>query len=247
MSLPPKNIEPSAAGTRPSSARPSVDLPLPLSPTSPTTSPRRSDRSTPSTARTVPVERPNSRASASPPSSKRTERSLMSMTLSDDSDFTSGFVGNADLLPLELLGAAGGDLRLGAVQPALDLAPVGRRQRDGVVVNADLHRMRAAWAEAAAGRRIDQVRRRARDEVQARGAQADRRAQQLLGVRVLRVAEDVADVALLDDTARVHHRDPVACLGDDAEIVRDEQQRRVEVLPQVVEDLDDLRLDQHVE
>ena len=59
--------------------------------------------------------------------------------------------------------------------------------------------------------------------------------------------EHLAGVADLDDPAGVHHRDPVARLGDDAEVVGDQQQRGVEVAAQVVQDPDDLRLDQHVE
>src|SRR3954452_18492573 len=134
MSLPSNTIEPSAAGASPSSARPSVDLPLPLSPTSPTPSPRRSDNVTPSTARTVPVDRPKRRASASPPSWKRTDRSSISTTVGADRGDAgaSGFVGNADLLPLELLGAARRDLRVRAVQPALDVTAVGGRERHRV-------------------------------------------------------------------------------------------------------------------
>ena len=45
----------------------------------------------------------------------------------------------------------------------------------------------------------------------------------------------------------VHHRDPVARLGDDAQVVGDEQQRGVEVVLQVGDDREDLGLDQHVE
>src|SRR5881396_1556107 len=138
MSSPSKTIDPSAAGTSPSNARPSVDLPLPLSPTSPTTSPLRSFKSTPSTAFTTPVVRPSSRASASPPSAKRTDRSRMSTRLPVGAA-TSGFVGNADLLSLDLGRPARRDLRLGAVQPALDIAAGGRLDGNGVLIDADLH------------------------------------------------------------------------------------------------------------
>ena len=76
------------------------------------------------------------------------------------------------------------------------------------------------------GRRVDQVRRRAGDVVEAGRAQRDRRPQQLARVGVGRLGEDLARVALLGDPAGVHHRDPVAGLGDDAEVVGDQQQRR---------------------
>ena len=104
MSSPSKTIEPVVAGTSPSSARPSVDLPLPLSPTRPTTSPRPERQvHVRRTAFTVPVSRPNSRAKLPPRSPKCTDRSLMSMMVSVA---VSGFVGNAQLLLLQRLGAA---------------------------------------------------------------------------------------------------------------------------------------------
>ena len=84
--------------------------------------------------------------------------------------------------------------------------------------------------ESATCWRIDQVGWRPGYEVQPGGLEADRRAQQLAGVRVLRVPEDVTHVALLDDAAGIHDRHPVARLGDDPEVVSDQQQRRVEVL-----------------
>ena len=57
-------------------------------------------------------------------------RALQEEALSaSDRAATSGFVGNADLLPLDLLAATGRDLRLGPVQPALDVASVRSRDR----------------------------------------------------------------------------------------------------------------------
>ena len=56
--VPSTRISPDVGGWRPSSVRPSVDLPQPDSPTMPSTSPRRHSRSTPSMARTTrPPER----------------------------------------------------------------------------------------------------------------------------------------------------------------------------------------------
>ena len=51
----------------------------------------------------------------------------------------------------------------------------------------------------------------------------------------------------LDDVAGVHDDDLVAGLGDDAEIVRDEQQRHAELASQPRQQLEDLRLDGDVE
>jgi hypothetical protein len=75
----------------------------------------------------------------------------------------------------------------------------------------------------------------------------DRRPQQITCIRVRRLGEDVARRSVLDDLPRVHHGHPVAGLGDDPEVVRDQEQRRPEVALQVGEDREDLRLDDHVQ
>jgi hypothetical protein len=51
----------------------------------------------------------------------------------------------------------------------------------------------------------------------------------------------------LDDAPEIHYRDAVAEMPDDAEVVRDEQHRQVELAAQAQEQIDDLRLDRHVE
>ena len=61
------------------------------------------------------------------------------------------------------------------------------------------------------------------------------------------IAENVPRVPLLRDLTRVHHGDAIACLGDDAEVVGDEEQRGAVALLEVPEDAEDLRLDDHVE
>ena len=62
-----------------------------------------------------------------------------------------------------------------------------------------------------------------------------------------RVREDRRDRALLGDLAGVHHEHPVARLGDDRQVVGDQDQRQPELLPQPLEELQDLGLDHHVE
>ena len=59
--------------------------------------------------------------------------------------------------------------------------------------------------------------------------------------------EDGIDVAGLDDLAGIHDVDPVAELGDDAEMVRDDDDDAVEVAAQLAQQMDDLRLHRHVE
>ena len=51
----------------------------------------------------------------------------------------------------------------------------------------------------------------------------------------------------LDDAAEVHHRDPAADVAHDGEVVGDEEVREVEALLQLTQQVDDLRLDRHVE
>ncbi len=107
----------------------------------------------------------------------------------------------------------------------------------------------AARREAAAGKRLAGVRRRAGNRLAQRARPADVREarEQPLGVRVLGRREDVAHGTLLGDLPGVHDRDAVARLGDHREVVRDQQQREPEIAPQLLEQLQDLPLRHHVE
>ena len=62
-----------------------------------------------------------------------------------------------------------------------------------------------------------------------------------------RVGEDRARGAGLHDPAVAHHRDPVAQVGDDAEVVGDDQHAHVELRLQVTEQVEHLGLDRDVE
>src|SRR5689334_14990680 len=152
---------PWVAGARPSSARPSVVLPLPDSPTSPSTSPRCSDRFTPSTARTDPELSPISRDSEPPRSEKCTSRSLTSTSGVSElaaRGWLSGFVCNGDLLPRQRLGLLLGEVLCVPVRqvggPALGAAAVRHPSLHRVVGLADVHRVRAARVEVAARGRL---------------------------------------------------------------------------------------------
>ena len=81
----------------------------------------------------------------------------------------------------------------------------------------------------------------------ARRVQPRDRAQQAPRVGVLRAGEDRVRRRLLDDPAGVHDRDLVGHLGDDAEVVRDDHDGRAELALQALDQLEDLRLDGHVE
>ena len=64
---------------------------------------------------------------------------------------------------------------------------------------------------------------------------------------MLRVANSSTHRRFLDDPAGVHHRDAVGHFGDDAEVVRDQEQRQAEALLQVAQQIENLRLDRDVE
>ena len=69
----------------------------------------------------------------------------------------------------------------------------------------------------------------------------------MLGVGMLRRGEDIVRRAALDDLAIGHHAHPVRHLAHDAEIVGDEQHRHVEFRFELEQQVEDLRLDGHVE
>ena len=73
------------------------------------------------------------------------------------------------------------------------------------------------------------------------------RRDQAARVRVPRSFEEPLGRPLLDELARVHDADPVADLGDDAEVVRDVQDRDPGFRAEAREQVDDLRLRRHVE
>ena len=81
----------------------------------------------------------------------------------------------------------------------------------------------------------------------ARPVEPRHRAQQAHRVGMARAVEHVVGGALLDDARRIHHVDAVGVARDHAEIVRDDDQRDVELARQILHQLEDLRLDGDVE
>ena len=67
------------------------------------------------------------------------------------------------------------------------------------------------------------------------------------GVRMLLLAEQVAAVGQLGDPAEVHDRHAVADVLDDAHVVGDEHVGQAELALELLEQVEDLRLDRHVE
>src|SRR6185295_15430884 len=73
------------------------------------------------------------------------------------------------------------------------------------------------------------------------------RRHQGLRIGVQRRVEDIGRLALLDDAAKIHDRDAVADMFDDAQIMRDEYIREPELCLQIHQKIQDLRLDRNVE
>ena len=114
------------------------------------------------------------------------------------------------------------------------VVPSGVTSGLGIDVATNVHHERAPGVEAATRRGID----RARDvagqcDPWARpfhhGVGDRHRGEQRLGVGVLRARVHDLGLALFDDPAEVHHRDAVAHVADDREVVRDEEVRDAEL------------------
>ena len=116
---------------------------------------------------------------------------------------------------------------------------------------ADLGGERAAVDEHARRQRRADLGQRAGDRRQQALALADavarEAAEQADRVGMLGIVEHLLGGALLDDLAGVHHADPVAHRADHAEVVGDQQDRRVGVRPQGAHEIEHLGLDGGVE
>ena len=126
-----------------------------------------------------------------------------------------------------------------------------RRQThlNGVFARAALEALFAAVLEIAVVRHIDRIRHLAGDRIEFVDLLADDglRRHQTDGIGVRRVREDLLGGPFFDDLARVHDHDVVRHLRDDAEVVGDEHDRTVDPVLQIAEQVEDLRLDGHVE
>jgi hypothetical protein len=115
---------------------------------------------------------------------------------------------------------------------------------------AHLRGVRAALDEAALRRRIDRLADPALDQdggALRRGIRHGHRGQERLRVWVLRPGEDLLGRAHLDDLAEVHHRDPVAHVAGDGEVVRDVEIRHPELACEPGHQLHDRDANAHVE
>src|SRR6478672_2806884 len=79
------------------------------------------------------------------------------------------------------------------------------------------------------------------------GIGARNRLEQPDRVGMLRRSEDLLCLRDLDDPTEIHDRDPVRDVAYDRELVRDEDHRETEAGHEIVEQVEDLRLNGHVE
>ncbi len=108
--------------------------------------------------------------------------------------------------------------------------------------------IRASRIEGAAGRQGAEHRDRAVDGVQPLAGRASRnRREQPARVRMLRRAQNLPNRARFDDPPGVHDGDAIRRLRDDAEVVRDEQQRQAERPLHFAQQVEDFGLDRDVE
>ncbi len=147
-----------------------------------------------------------------------------------------------------------GDLRrldhLGQREVAGDQMAGEQLPRLGHLRRAAVGGARAAGAEPAPGRRVDRRRRlaaqRRRRPPRARLGRRDR-VEQRLCVGVQRLLVNGLARSDLAELAEIHDADPVADLLDQGEVVRDEQIGEAELAAELLEEVEHLRLDQHVE
>ena len=108
----------------------------------------------------------------------------------------------------------------------------------------------AARREGARGRLLREMRGRPLDRVElarARLVEPRDRRQQPECVRMPRTIEDLLSRARLHEHAAVHDGDALAHPGDDAEVVRDQDERGVGFRDERAQQIEDLRLNRDVE
>src|SRR5215213_1121311 len=254
-SFPSKMTSPSDGSMSLRIHRPVVDFPQPDSPTRPKVSPRRMAKLTPSTALTFSPPTPRAPALTGKYFLRflTSTRFPFSLTIKSIPVTTSG-----DRRPVARspAGPFGVGLRRFVADPLEANAarfPVRARveQRD-LVLRALFDHVRASGSELAPLRQREQARHSAFDRFepahpQPLFGQARHGPKQPLGVGMLRRVKYISHARVLDYAARVHDGDPVGGFGDDPEVVRDEEDRQVEFLPEPPEQLEDLRLNGHIE
>src|SRR3990170_8617781 len=198
--------------------RPSVVLPQPLSPTSPSVSPRLISKLTPSTALTSATLR----WKMIPEVTGKYIRTSATRTIVSPAGSADGVLGACSTTMLSPL-RRGRRLRgLGHALPLPASAMVVRahRQQRGHLLRAALHGEAAARPEGAAGRKVHQIRGNPFNRVQlllARLVQTRNGLQEAQRVGVARLVVKLQRRGRLHDLARVHHVHAIRVAGDDAQ------------------------------
>ena len=127
--------------------------------------------------------------------------------------------------------------------------PIGIPRPPRVLLRTEFERVGAAGMERAAAREPNEIRRLAFDrrEAVAGAVETWNRKQQPARVRVPRPLEEVVDHCLFDELAGVHHVHAAAAIGDDAQIVRDQDDGRAFRSLQLFHQFENLRPDGHIE
>ncbi len=115
---------------------------------------------------------------------------------------------------------------------------------------ADVARNRAVRAEGAAGRRgarAEDVSGQNDSPTRRIGVRVWDRRQQRLGTGMMRCREDAILRSDLHHAPEIHHHHSVGDVSHHREVVRDEEAREPAALLQVLEQVDDVRLDRDVE
>ncbi len=154
-----------------------------------------------------------------------------------------------DVLPRRVRTEDGG--RIGMARARTRARPVfGGGSQQGLFGPAALGCVAAAGRKAAPDEVAREVRGQAGDRVERLRAvviETWDRAEERLRVRMPHRAEELVRRRALRDLAGVHHHHPVRALRDHAEVVRDQDHGHLEVTPERVDQIEDLRLDGHVE
>src|SRR5206468_11475569 len=219
-SRPSNSMVPAVGASAASTSFDVVVLPHPDSPTSPSVSPALIVKLIPSTALTSARRAPKSE----PPIGKYFWRSRTAR---------SGSVTRRSFLD---------------GRPTADAAVAVQIVLTRLVDATAVHRPLAAGMETAAGREVREIRRLARDAAERLlDAELRDRIEQRPGVGMPWPVEQATYRLHLHDPSGVHHRDPVAHLGHDAEVVRDEDQRDAGRALQVLQQIQVLQLNGDVE
>src|SRR5258708_2975835 len=232
-SRPSNLIEPEGGSPSRISVRPSVDLPQPDSPTSPTVCPGRTSRSTPSTACTWPVTRCSTPCRIG--KCLTTARALTN--------------GTTELTSALLMCGPDRIARAAFDQPTRGLLRTCVHQLR-ILTQAPVERIVAARRKPTTSRPGQRIGHDPAYYLQLfclRHPEQWYRVQQRFGIRMLRTPKHIRSRAPLDHPTCIHHGDVVAHFGHDAEVVRDQNDRHPEPLTKLLDELEDLRLDRDVE